>query len=185
VCDPSWKGNSCQTYIDCSTLGSELSFSNPINKIPNEYRANFLHLEGIAYNERPVYYTNTVNETIEILFYSDGRFNVIERSGFEINPIPELRDYFDKFYSVMVDSNQVDFYVNGYPDVTNTLTFVSTFTTAITPISVDVTWREDWPANGTTLHLLCLPSYLQSVCQTFQVDFERINLERVTKWAIQ
>eukprot|EP00978_Attheya_sp_CCMP212_P034673 scaffold146473_cov57-Attheya_sp.AAC.1 len=179
VCDPSWKGNSCQTYVDCSTLRSEFSFSNPINTHPNEYRANFLHLEGIVYNERPVYYSYTVNEPIEILFYSDGRFNVIEREGFDINPIlgvqdhdlTILRDYVDKFYSVMIDSNKVEFYVNGYPDVTNTLTFVSTFTTATTPDSVDVTWRDDWPTNGTTIDFSCLSSYLQYVCQTFQVDF--------------
>jgi hypothetical protein len=63
-----------------------------------------------------------VNEPLEVWFYSGGRFNVIEQEGFDINPILELRDYFDKFYSVMVDSNKVEFYGNGYPDVTNTLT---------------------------------------------------------------
>jgi len=165
--------------VDGSTLHSELSFSNPINKTPNEYRANFLHLEGISYNERPVYYSYTVNEPIGVLFYSDNRFNVIEQEGFDINPIlgvqdhdlTKLRNYFDTVQSAWVNETKVEFYVNGLLDVNSILTFVSTLTTATTPISWDVTWRDDWPTRGTTIDFLCLPSYLQNVCQTFQVDF--------------
>jgi hypothetical protein len=41
--------------VDGSTLHSELSFSNPINKTPNEYRANCLHLEGIVYKTIYIY----------------------------------------------------------------------------------------------------------------------------------
>eukprot|EP00978_Attheya_sp_CCMP212_P027146 scaffold90524_cov30-Attheya_sp.AAC.1 len=135
----------------------------------------------MAYKERPVYYSyTTVNDPIELLYYSEGRFNVIEREGFDIDPIlgvqdnvlAKLHDYFDKVHSVMVDSNKVEFYVNGYLDVKNILTFVSEFTTAIVPLSGDVTWRDDWPTIGTTINVSCLPSYLQSVCQSFEVCFD-------------
>eukprot|EP00978_Attheya_sp_CCMP212_P016980 scaffold44917_cov89-Attheya_sp.AAC.2 len=183
VCFDSWTGRNCQTSVDvdCTTLHSELSLSNGgVTKTsPNDSKA-FLHLEGIAYKERPVFYSYTVNMPIEILFYSDGRFNVIEREGFDIDPtlgvqdndLAKLRDYFENVHSVVVDSNKVAFYVNGYLDAKNTLTFVSEFTTAMVPHSGNVKWRDDWPTNGTTLHVSCLSLYLKSVCQYFEARFD-------------
>eukprot|EP00978_Attheya_sp_CCMP212_P021704 scaffold63769_cov32-Attheya_sp.AAC.2 len=114
----------------------------------------------IAYKHHPVYYRYMVNMPIEILFYSDDRFNIIERKGFGINPtlgvqdkdLAKLRDYFDQIYSVVVDSKKVEFYVNSYLDFNNTLTFVSELTTAMEPHSGNVKWRNDWPASGATLH---------------------------------
>eukprot|EP00978_Attheya_sp_CCMP212_P002970 scaffold6079_cov66-Attheya_sp.AAC.3 len=190
VCDPSWTGRNCQTSFYCSTLHSELSFSNGgVTKTsPNDSKA-FLHLKGVAYKERPVYYSYMVNMPIEILFYSDGRFNVIEWEGFAINQslgvqdndLAKLRDYFDKVHSVVVDINKVAFYVDGYLDVKNTLTFVSELTTAMEPHSGNVKWRDDWPANGTTLHLSCLSSYLQSVCQSFEAHFDETLWNQCTE----
>eukprot|EP00978_Attheya_sp_CCMP212_P037060 scaffold172237_cov52-Attheya_sp.AAC.3 len=128
VCDPSWTGRNCQTKVEC-----------------------------IAYMERPVYYSYTVNKIFWVLFYSAGRFNIIEREGLDIHPIlvvqdkdlAKLRDYINKVQSGVL------LYGNGYLDVNTTLTFVSEFTTATTPISVDVTGRYDWPTNGTTIHFSC------------------------------
>eukprot|EP00978_Attheya_sp_CCMP212_P018473 scaffold50563_cov72-Attheya_sp.AAC.1 len=184
VCYDSWTGRNCQTSVDCSRLHSELSFSNGgVTKIsPNDSKV-FLHLEGIAYKERPVFYSYTVNMPIEILFYSNGRFNVIEREGFDIDPtlgvqdndLEKLRHYFDQVYSVVIDSNKMEFYVNGYLDVKNTLAFVSELTTDMVPHSGNVKWRDDWPANGTTLHLSCLSSYLQAVCQSFEAHFDETS----------
>eukprot|EP00978_Attheya_sp_CCMP212_P010776 scaffold26246_cov28-Attheya_sp.AAC.1 len=186
VCDPPWTGRSCQTFVDCSILRSELFSSNGgvINKISSyDSRANFfLHLEGIAYKERPVYYSYMVNKPLGVLFYSDNRYYVIEREGFDIDPIlgvqdndlTKLRNYFDTVQSVMVNETKVEFYVNGFLDVNSILTFVSELTIATTPLSWDVNWRDDWPTNGTTIDFSCLPLYLKSdsVCQTFQVHFE-------------
>eukprot|EP00978_Attheya_sp_CCMP212_P010543 scaffold25571_cov61-Attheya_sp.AAC.2 len=178
VCDPSWTGRNCQTYVDSSTLRSELLFSNG-----GVIKTYFSHLEDIAYNERPIYYSYTVNQPLRVLFYSeDGRYCVIEREGIDIDPslgfqdndLANLRDYFEggEIHSVLDDPNKVELYVNGSLDVSYTLTFVSEFTTATTPISVDVTWRDDWSANGTTIDFVGLPSYLKSVCQSFEVHFD-------------
>eukprot|EP00978_Attheya_sp_CCMP212_P030218 scaffold110333_cov57-Attheya_sp.AAC.1 len=161
VFDALWTGRNCQTYVDCSILHSELFSSNGgvINKISSyDSRASFLHLEDIAYKERPVYYSYTVNEPLEILFYSGDRYYIIQREGFDISPIlgvqdndlTKLRTYFDTVQSMMVDSNRVEFYVNGYLDATSILTFMSEFTTAITPFN-EAIWKElpNGPFSGT------------------------------------
>eukprot|EP00978_Attheya_sp_CCMP212_P009203 scaffold21716_cov47-Attheya_sp.AAC.2 len=190
VCEPSWTGRNCQTSVNCSTLLFELSFSDGgVTKTsPNASKA-FLHLEGIAYKERPVFYRYEVNTTIEILFYSGGRFNIIERKGLGINTtlgvqdkdLDKLRDYFDTVHSVVVDSKKVEFYVNSYLDFNNTLTFVSESTTAMEPHSGNVKWRNDWPTIGPTLHLSCLSSYLKSVCQSFEARFDKRLLNECTE----
>eukprot|EP00978_Attheya_sp_CCMP212_P039974 scaffold213285_cov50-Attheya_sp.AAC.2 len=167
VCWFSWTGRNCQTSIDCPILRAEFFSSNGgVNKASHNDSRAFLHLEGISYKKRPVYYSyTTANEPIEIMFYSDGRFNVIEHEGFDIgvrDVSAKLRDYFDKVHSVFLESN-----INGYLDVDYTFTFVSQSTDHITPLSMDVTWRDDRPANnGNTLHVSCLP-----LCQSFEVQF--------------
>eukprot|EP00978_Attheya_sp_CCMP212_P009426 scaffold22307_cov29-Attheya_sp.AAC.5 len=151
----SWTGRNCQTYVDyCSLLRSELSFSNGgVTKTsPNASKA-FLHLECIAYKERPVFYR-----------YEEG-FGINTTLGVQDNDLEKLQ-------SGVLNSNL---------GLNNGLTFVSELTTTIEPHSGNVKWRNNWPPIGPTLHLSCLLSYLKYVCQSFEARFDKTLWNQCTE----
>jgi hypothetical protein len=156
ICEYPWTGRSCQTWA-CSPL---LSYSIDVEEgkntdpIPSD---DFLHLENITYNDRPVYYHNdTQKNKTEVVFYSYGRFNV---GTFDIDPdkhnyTKELHDYFQEFH----DWWKYDYYGSWEH------TFVSKYTTAAMPTSgfesiEEVTWRHDWPTLGKSIMFACEKPY--------------------------
>jgi hypothetical protein len=151
-CKPPWTGRSCQTN-PCPLLIYNLTDQENVS-----VTAEFEHLEDITYNDRPVYYSETKSNSTELVVYSYGRFNVYEKKDFEKFQEDEtllktlsyfLRDLHDFW----------DYYPES--DSSLILKFVSEYTTATMPNctsgieSTDVTWKNNWLTNGTTIEFKC------------------------------
>eukprot|EP00978_Attheya_sp_CCMP212_P009427 scaffold22307_cov29-Attheya_sp.AAC.6 len=154
----------------------------------------FMFYKATAFNQTISSWDISRVTSMEGMFQEAKVFNQ-EISSWDVSNVTSMRAMFitatafnqdlsswNIVYSVVIDSNEVAFYVNSYLDFNNTLTFVSELTTTIEPHSGNVNWRRNnWPPIGPTLHLSCLSSYLKYVCQSFEARFDKTLWNQCTE----